>query len=83
MNPSTTIGYMAAQAKQRQVERGAARGWMAEQAAAQRDRRRSTLAGMPRRWTAGMFAAPLRAIRAMTRIVVPAATTTPRLDRAG
>jgi hypothetical protein len=83
MNPSTTIGYMAAQAKQQQVERGAARGWMAEQAAAQRDGRRSTLAGMPKRWTAAILAAPRRAIRAMTGVVVPAGTMRPGLDRAG
>jgi hypothetical protein len=82
MNPNLTIGYMAAQVKQRQVDLGAARGWMAEQTAAHQASRRPQLGETLRRWKAGTFAAPLRAVRALTGVAAPAAAATHRLDRA-
>jgi hypothetical protein len=82
MNPNTTTSYMAAQAKHRQMERNAERGWLAEQAAAagNHESHRSDRLDVTLTFTRliGLIGAwPLRLIRATID------SATPRLVRIG
>ncbi len=83
MNPNMTVSYMAAQVKQGQVERNAARGWMAEQAAQHGEVPTSDVAFSPKRFVATIVEAPRWAVRKVTGAVMPARPASAHLDRVG
>jgi hypothetical protein len=76
MNPNTTISYMAAQAHHQQLERAAAKGWLAEQAAQQRGNRWLTATATLKR----VLATGLGRACPVVREAAQAATPAPRFD---
>jgi len=83
MNPNMTVGYMAAQVNQGQVERNAARGWMAEQAAQHGEVPTSGVAFSPKRLVASIVEGPRWAVRKVSGVVMPARSASVHLDRVG
>jgi hypothetical protein len=82
MNPQATISYMAVQAERKLVDRDAARGWMAEQAAELSRGRKRDVAEIISRVMTSLFARPRQVVREATIIDMPAGTASPCLDRA-
>jgi hypothetical protein len=76
MNPNTTISYMAAQAHHQQLERAAANGWLAQQAASQHGNRWLTAAATVKRVLATGFGHACPVVRE----TAPTATPAPRLN---
>jgi hypothetical protein len=83
MNPNLTVGYMSAQAKQHEVDRGATRGWLAEQAAIYGSDRRSDLTDPLKRLLAAISEATRRLFRGAAAMDVPTAAAPLELDRIG
>lgn len=83
MNPNMTVDYLAIQATRVQVERAAARAWLAEQAAQPHGGRPRHATAPITRGLAALVAGPGLVVRTVTRLARPAGAVAPRFDRVG